>query len=74
MKDKEKIIVNEISKILKVKLSKKNYNMKIGEIKNWDSFNHIKIYVVLSKKFKYKGDTKSLYKVRYIKDWIDYFK
>ena len=48
--------------------------MKIGEIKNWDSFNHIKIYVVLSKKFKYKGDTKSLYKVRYIKDWIDYFK
>jgi len=69
----EKIVKKTISKILKIKIQKKHYNLKMGEIKNWDSLNQIKIYIELSKLLNYKGNIDRLAKVETIKDWIVYF-
>ena len=72
--NKKKIILKVISKILNYKIKEENLKLRIGEVPNWDSLNHIKIYLELSKIFKYKGSANKLAKIKSIQDWINYFK
>ena len=69
----EKLVIKTISNILKIKIQKKHFDLKMGEIKNWDSLNQIKIYIELSKVLNYKGNIDKLAKVKTINDWIIYF-
>jgi len=73
--NKKLVVLKTISKILKIKVSEIKPNLKIGDIKNWDSLSHIKIYIELNKIFKYKNDNNNnLPKVKSVKDWINFFK
>ena len=54
LKKKEKIIIDVIAKVLKLKKKQVSYNLKIGQVSTWDSLNHIKIYFELKKNLKKK--------------------
>ena len=43
-------------------------NTKIKDIKGWDSLNHVKIIVLLEKKFKMKFSGDQIYKIKNIND------
>ena len=69
----KKIIVSTIAKIIKRKPSDIKLNLALGEDKNWDSLEHITIYIELKKKLKYNGKLKNLGKVKTVNDWIKFF-
>jgi acyl carrier protein len=73
LKKKEKIILEVIAKVLKLKKTQISYNLKIGQVPTWDSLNHIKIYFELKKKFKKEVELENLTQVKSVKDWIKLF-
>ena len=73
LKKKEKIIIDVIAKVLKLKKNQVSYNLKIGQVSTWDSLNHIKIYFELKKKFKKEVKLDNLTQVKSVKDWIKLF-
>lgn len=73
LKKKEKIILEVIAKVLKLKKTQISHNLKIGQVPTWDSLNHIKIYFELKKKFKKEVELENLTKVKSVKDWIKLF-
>ena len=73
LKKKEKIILEVIAKVLKLKKTQISNNLKIGQVPTWDSLNHIKIYFELKKKFKKEVELENLTKVKSVKDWIKLF-
>ena len=73
LKKKEKIIIDVIAKVLKLKKKQVSYNLKIGQVSTWDSLNHIKIYFELKKKFKKEVKLDNLTQVKSVKDWIKLF-
>ena len=66
------LITKKLQKILigffKNKELKINNNTKIKDIKGWDSLNHVKIIVLLEKKFKMKFSGDQIYKIKNIND------
>ena len=70
---KKKIIINLISKIINKKTKDIKLTHGIGNVNNWDSLTHIKIYLILKKKFKYNGELNNLSNVRTVNDWIEFF-
>lgn len=73
LKKKEKIILEVIAKVLKLKKTQISYNLKIDQVPTWDSLNHIKIYFELKKKFKKEVELENLTQVKSVKDWIKLF-
>ena len=73
LKKKEKIILEVIAKVLKLKKNQISHNLKIDQVTTWDSLNHIKIYFELKKKFKKEVELENLTKVKSVKDWIKLF-
>jgi len=64
--------IGELEKILKSffknnDLKIKN-NTKTKDVKGWDSLNHIKIIVLLEKKFKIKFSGDQIYKIKNMND------
>lgn len=55
MKDNEFFKI--IAENLKINISHINYNTEMQNTKEWDSLNHIKIIIALSKKYKIKIQT-----------------
>ena len=72
-KKKEKIILEIIAKVLKLKKKQISHNLKIGQVPTWDSLNHINIYFELKKKFKKEVKLDNLTQVKSVKDWIKLF-
>ena len=72
-KKKEKIILEIIAKVLKLKKKQIYHNLKIGQVPTWDSLNHINIYFELKKKFKKEVKLDNLTQVKSVKDWIKLF-
>ena len=66
------LITKKLQKILigffKNKKLKIKNNTKIKDIKGWDSLNHVKIIVLLEKKFKMKFSGDQIYKIKNIND------
>ena len=66
------LITKKLQKILigffKNKELKIKNNTKIKDIKGWDSLNHVKIIVLLEKKFKMKFSGDQIYKIKNIND------
>ena len=66
------LITKKLQKILigffKNKELKIKNNTKIKDIKGWDSLNHVKIIVLLEKKFKMKFSCDQIYKIKNIND------
>jgi acyl carrier protein len=51
MSNKKKILINEFLKILNINDLNGKKNLKMKEVKSWDSLNHIKLILSLQKKF-----------------------
>tara|TARA_Y100000741_G_scaffold355839_1_gene331767 strand:- start:2954 stop:3187 length:234 start_codon:yes stop_codon:yes gene_type:complete len=68
----KELITKKLQKILigffKNKELKIKNNTKIKDIKGWDSLNHVKIIVLLEKKFKMKFSGDQIYKIKNIND------
>ncbi len=66
------LLLKKLEKVLqdffKNKELKIKNNTKIKDIKKWDSLNHIKIIVILEKKFNIKFSGDQIYNVKNIND------
>ena len=66
------LLLKKLEKVLqdffKNKELKIKNNTKIKDIKKWDSLNHIKIIVILEKKFNIKFSGDQVYNVKNIND------
>tara|TARA_B100000780_G_C21124497_1_gene455870 strand:+ start:1845 stop:2072 length:228 start_codon:yes stop_codon:yes gene_type:complete len=64
--------INELEKILRIFFKNKKLKItnstKTKDIKRWDSLNHIKIIVLLEKKFNVKFSGDEVYKIKSIND------
>jgi acyl carrier protein len=62
--------INELEKILRIFFKNKKLKItnstKTKDIKRWDSLNHIKIIVLLEKKFNVKFSGDEVYKIKSI--------
>ena len=66
------LLLKKLEKVLqdffKNKELKIKNNTKIKDIKKWDSLNHIKIIVILEKKFNIKFSGDQVYNIKNIND------
>ena len=70
-KNINKIVIQIISKVLKIKENKLGKKTSIKNTQQWDSLAHINISLALEKKFKTKFRIDDLSEVTKIGDWVD---
>ena len=72
MKDQNNKIIQALKKTFpKSKIPKKIENLKIGDLKGWDSLGHVNLLLEIEKIFKFKFGTKiflSLQSIKKIKE------
>ena len=72
MKDQNNKIIQALKKTFpKSKIPKKIENLKIGDLKEWDSLGHVNLLLEIEKIFKFKFGTKiflSLQSIKKIKE------
>jgi len=68
MKDQNNKIIQALKKTFpKSKIPKKIENLKIGDLKGWDSLGHVNLLLEIEKIFKFKFRTKVFLSLQSIK-------
>ena len=68
MKDQNNKIIQALKKTFpKSKIPKKIENLKIGDLKGWDSLGHVNLILEIEKIFKFKFGTKIFLSIQSIK-------
>mgnify|MGYP001295473817 FL=1 len=68
MKDQNNKIIQALKKTFpKSKIPKKIENLKIGDLKGWDSLGHVNLILEIEKIFKFKFGTKIFLSLQSIK-------
>ena len=68
MKDQNNKIIQALKKTFpKSKIPKKIENLKIGDLKGWDSLGHVNLLLEIEKIFKFKFGTKIFLSLQSIK-------
>ena len=68
MKDQNNKIIQALKKTFpKSKIPKKIENLKIGDLKGWDSLEHVNLLLEIEKIFKFKFGTKIFLSLQSIK-------
>ena len=68
MKDQNNKIIQALKKTFpKSKIPKKIENLKIGDLKGWDSLGHVNLLLEIEKIFKFKFGTKVFLSLQSIK-------
>ena len=69
MKNQNKKIIQALKKTFpKSKIPQKIENLKIGDIKGWDSLAHVNLLLEIEKIFKFKFGTKIFLRLQSIKN------